>query len=138
MKVYVAASSDELDRARYWMTMLSNIGAGVTSEWAEIIAEVGTANPRDAATERRFKWSANDLASVAESDMVWFLVPKESAGRGAYYETGFARAAGIPVISSGDTKQSIFNAQGKEFATDDEAFAYLHGIIESVNDWLDA
>ncbi len=121
ISVYVACSSRELDRAKHWMAELRAVGIDVTSKWAENIEEVGEANPRGASDADRFKWSRQDLADVASADVLWFLVPEEASGGGAYFEAGYAHAVGCQVFFSGDTKQSIFASMGEEFSRDQDA-----------------
>lgn len=51
--IYVAASSGEIERAKYWMQRLKDAGFTVVSNWPEVIAAAGNvANPRDAADTR--------------------------------------------------------------------------------------
>ena len=138
MKVYVAASSSDLERAKKWMRALREIGVRVTSDWVEIIEDVGLANPRDAGPKARKKWSTHDLSGVDECDVLWFLVPDKANGRGAYFEAGFATALGKHVIYSGDTPQSIFCAQGKEYPYDEEAFASIRTTVENIHEWMDS
>lgn len=129
MKIYLAASSADVERARRWHRQLIDTGMAVTSSWLEIIDQVGDANPREASKWQRFKWADNDLREIAESHALWFLVPTtDKPTRGAWIEFGYARACGpeLLLISSGDTKQSIFCALGEEFETDEQAFERIH------------
>lgn len=162
MIVYVAGSSDEIDRARRWIAALRTDGIHVTSSWPENVAAVGSANPRDAATPDRARWANNCVDELVRAELIWFLAPaptkrrdpcccptmqvpaepdemlyghdpdcpatnepRPNHGRGAYFEAGYAIAGGMHAVVSGDTKQSIFNALAHEFATDDEAFAFI-------------
>ncbi len=127
LRVYVAGSSDEISRARRWMTALYGAGITVTSTWCDVIAATGgVGNPRDATTADRRLWSEVDLAGqVAQSHVLWLLTPTTAPGRGAYCELGYAHALGKRIHSSGDTKQSIFTAIGHEHETDDEAYAAI-------------
>jgi hypothetical protein len=122
MKVYVAAASCDLERAKQWMEELRREGIEVTSDWPEVIEGVGIANPRDASRRDRGRWSAHDLLGVAQADVFWFLVHDIAPARGAYVEMGYALRDGAMVICSGDTKQSIFCARGEEYEDDREAF----------------
>lgn len=124
--VYVSASSAEIDRAELWMGRLSMAGLNVTSTWARVIRDVGSANPRDATREQRKQWSDVDLGEVRACDLLWFLVPAlDKPTRGAWLEVGFADAAGKLLVFSGDTKQSIFCATGDEYEDDIDAFATI-------------
>jgi len=130
MKVYVAASSQDMERARLWMERLGDFGVDVTSNWVNTIQAVGIANPREATNWQRRNWSHEDLVGVDEADMLWFLVPEKANGRGAYFEAGYALGVGKHLVFSGDTRQSIFCGLGKEFMTDDDAF---NSIIDTHN-----
>lgn len=123
--VYVAASSSEMARAKEWINRLRHAGLRVTSTWPEVIASVGSANPRDAADEDRHGWAFQDLTEIDQADLLWFLVPREANGRGAYFESGYARARDKVLILSGDTKQSVFAALGFEYEHDVDAFARI-------------
>ncbi len=126
LRVYVAASSVEIDRAQRWMLALVEAGITVTSTWPTVIAQQsGVANPRDADALDRAAWSLADIDEVRAAECVWFLVPDSASGRGAYFECGVAHALGKPLIASGDTKQSIFLALGRELDSDADAFATI-------------
>lgn len=137
MKIYVAGSSNELERARRWIRELRATGWTITGDWPEVIAAVGDANPRDASEAERWRWSYDDLEAVNRADVVWLLAPAVGTGRGAYCEVGYALACGKHVISSGDTRQSIFLAQTKEYATDEAAFGALREARERLRQWAD-
>jgi hypothetical protein len=127
MSVYVAAASSptEMARAKKWMAALRERGIEVTSAWVENVEAVGNPNPADAPKKDRARWAVEDLAQVRVSRIFWFLVPESAPGRGAYVEMGAALSAGIPTFASGSTAQSIFNAIGREYATDEEAFEQI-------------
>lgn len=121
-KIYVAASSKEIDRAEGWMRRLTEVGFIVTSSWVDVIRRVGEANPRDATEAQCKEWAEVDADEVSESDVLWQLLPVEASGRGSYFEAGLAFGEGIAIVCSGDVKQSIFCALHDCFATDQEAF----------------
>lgn len=125
MRIYVAASSDELARAVRWSKKLRSCLHVVVSTWPNVIAEVGASNPPDADRTSRREWALADLAELRTSDLVWILAPIQSHGRGAYWEAATAVSLGIPVVSSGPTQQSIFMALTEEFTTDEEVFELL-------------
>ena len=133
LHVYVAGSSDEMDRAVRWMTALTDAGIVVTSTWAANIAAVGAANPRDASVEDRASWSRTCRSQIDDCHVLWLLVPAVGHGRGAYLELGHALAIGRYTYSSGDTKQSIFASLTVEHTADDDAFA----AIVKLSTWLD-
>jgi hypothetical protein len=134
-KVYIAAASttEEIARVKKWSEIAIRDGLITPIQtWPEEIAKVGSANPRDASKEDRLKWGNQDLAEAAASDLVWFLVPVTNApGRGGYYESGYKTALRHQVVYSGDTKQSVFCAQGMEFPSDELAYAYICDLARS-------
>lgn len=130
--VYVAASSEEIDRATMAMAALRDRGVVVTSTWPDVIAsQSGVSNPRDADRLDRMRWSVTDLQQVGAAGILWLLSPSNGTGRGAYAELGFAYGCPLggehprAIVVSGDTKQSIFSALGYEFKTDAEAFEFV-------------
>lgn len=131
MKLYLAASSADIDRARRWRDQLVAAGITVTSTWIENISQVGDANPRGAARSKRSEWSVDDLIQVDNSDTLWLLAPPaDKPTRGAWLEFGYAVAKRLAVVSSGDTKQSIFTALGMEFADDHSAFVAIKSLAD--------
>ncbi len=131
--VYVAASSDEQNRARAAVEQLQRAGIHCTSNWIENIAQRsgGIANPRgggDTDLVRQLASSGNKKA-IREADILWFLVPESAPGRGGYYEAGYADALDKPIVFSGDTQQSVFCAQGAEFAEDLDAFEHIKKLV---------
>lgn len=127
MRIYIAASSDNADRAVEVATELGSKGCTITSTWWTDIAERGQgANPRDADDQQRANWSAKDLSQVADSDALLLLVPNDTASsHGAFLEYGYALGLGKIVAVSGDTLRSIFCALAEEFDTDGEAIDWL-------------
>jgi nucleoside 2-deoxyribosyltransferase len=129
MKVYLSGSSvpSEIERVTRWHNRLTKAGIHVVSTWPAVIAASGNVgNPRAASNEQRRTWSRVDLNEVRLADALWFLVPETGTPtRGAWLEFGVAHELGKPVISSGDTRQSIFTALGDEFETDEDAFEAL-------------
>lgn len=127
MKIYIAAASLEIARAERACIDLIHNGLEVTSTWMNQIRQVGSANPRDATDWQRASWAVQCLREVAASDVLWFLVPPaDTATAGGWAE--LATAYVLPfasIVSSGDTKRSIFCALGAEFATDAAALFYL-------------
>lgn len=89
MRVYVAASSAELSRAKEAMRQLRAAGHQVTQDWVAEIEAVGAANPTGAAKSKRVKWSASCLYGVEQADAIWLLMP-ETEGFGAAVELGYA------------------------------------------------
>lgn len=127
-KIYLAGSSLEMLRAKRWKAALIEAGFEVVSTWIESIEEVGQANPRHATYKERFARSTTDLAELRSARWAWFLVPSiHKPTKGMWVELGVAYEFrdSIRLVSSGDTRQSIFCALTNEFQTDEEAFIFL-------------
>ncbi len=120
-KVYVAASSLQMDRARDVMAQLRAAGHEVVHDWCSIIEARGVANPSDSTQDERWDWAIDDLQGVKRADVLWLLVPAEE-GAGAFVELGYALALGKPVIASGAYLRSIFTAMAACYDRDDIAF----------------
>lgn len=134
LRVYVAASALEIDRAKRAMAALRAAGVEVTSTWVQSIEAVGVSNPRDASVEQRMGWAATCFDEIRRAHLVWLLAPAKNAPtRGAWAEFGFAHASGKGIVSSGDTKQSIFTALWEEHETDEAA---LRSILEEQDRYL--
>lgn len=126
MKIYIAASSTDLERVDRCASLAHAAGLLVVSTWPVTVRKVGNANPRDAVRSDRIRWSMDDLAELQLADIVWLLVPPaDKPTRGAWIEIGYAIHAGKGLVCSGDTRQSIFTSLGAEFDTDDAALAFL-------------
>jgi len=132
LKVYLAGSTQDIERAKRWRDALVSAGVEVVSTWIEVVEKVGSGNPQDATKVQRADWSTTDLAEVASADVLWLLVPPaDKAARGAWLEFGYAVERRITLISSGDTRQSIFTAMGIELETDEDAFYLITGSTRS-------
>lgn len=121
--VYIAASSapSEVERAKQCGARLTAAGVNVVSTWTAAV-DVHGGNPRDAAVGQRRHWAARDLLELGRADALWLLCPPtEAPTRGAWVELGAAYMRAMLVVSSGDTRQSIFTALTEEFATDEDA-----------------
>jgi len=126
--VYVAATSagNEAERVAAVVSALRAHGFTITCTWANTIAEVGEANPRDAIELDRRHWATQCLNEIDAADAVLVLVPSlPTTTRGAWTEAGYAYSEKKHLLFAGDTKQSVFCALGLEFATDDAAVAHL-------------
>lgn len=132
MKVYIAASSDEIDRAEFWHDTLRARSIRVVSTWPVSVRTVGQANPRRAAKESRAMWSRACLAEASSCDLLWMLVPAKGHGRGAYAEFGAASALGKQLVVSGDYLQSVFTAQAAEFEDDFVAAEHIMSLAALV------
>jgi nucleoside 2-deoxyribosyltransferase len=120
--IYVAASSQEIDRAEHWMIRLQEEGVRVTSTWIQSIRKVGVANPADATREQRAVWARQDAAEVAAADGLWLLMPTKPTS-GAWWEFGYAYGLGKRIwISGPDQPRSIFTGLAdRSFEKDPDA-----------------
>lgn len=116
LRVYVAASSNELARAKWAIKELRELGHVVTHDWPAEVESVGSANPPDARETDRVIWADGDLVGIEEADVFWLLMP-EAEGFGAGVELGYALAMGHfvggpspRVVCSGPVARSIFTA----------------------------
>ena len=111
LRVYVAGSSREMDRARAAMDYVRELGGVITFDWVAEIERVGSAN--DGLTdEQRRSSAAADLEGVEACDVFWLLAP-ETPSTGAWVELGIALGLreSIRIIVSGPgSKRSIFSA----------------------------
>ena len=142
MKIYVAAASSEIDRAKRAMAALRAEGIEVTSTWPEVIEREngGVANQMHEPRDRRAAWAKTDLDQVYASDVFWLLLPERKPTAGAHTEFGFALMlasmrhegfmAKIPgvtplrIICSG-VETSIFTALAEHFESDHNALSVL-------------
>ncbi len=120
-RVYVAASSKELGRAKAAMALLREYGHEVTHDWVAEVEEVGSANPEHATVADKCRWAKADLDGVRAADLIWLLMP-DQGGLGAYWEAGYAQALGKGLIVSGKHRRSIFTVYAGCFDSDLEAF----------------
>ena len=134
MRLYLAASSAELDRARLWRDRCVSAGIEVVSTWIESVLRVGASNPRDASRDQRTVWARtclDEIERLRREDAFWLLWPTVKTETGALIELGYMLGAWCQpgpwhhILISGDTKRSIFCALGREYATDEEAFAAI-------------
>lgn len=122
MKIYVAGSSRELDRARAAIAACRARGWQVTGDWPAEIDRAGRANRGLSLAERRGA-AVSCLHGVRQADALWLLVPGEDVpSAGCWVELGVALEAGprIAIVASGDTERSVFCA-GTIETTDDQA-----------------
>lgn len=135
MKVYVAGSSRELDRARAAIAACRARGWHVTGDWpAEIARAGGRANRGLSPAERRGA-AVSCLHGVRQADAFWLLVPGEdSPSAGCWVELGVALEAGpgIAIVASGDTGRSVFCAGTVEVPDDQAALEALAHVARDV------
>jgi hypothetical protein len=128
VRLYVAASSTELDRAEAFMTAARLLGFEITFDWVSKIREVGAANPADAPLALQAQWSARDLAAIAVCEVFVLLAPLDrSPARGAFVELGSAVTLAKPsIVVRSPLCHSICQALASAQAgTDAEALAIL-------------
>lgn len=121
VRVYIGASSSQIDRVRAAEVLLRARLPEVVfaSTWPDEVALVGDPNPRDATDAARATMAYGCLDRVDASDVMWFLVPPiDIVTRGAWCELDRAYTRRIPVVASGDTKQSVFCALALETPDD--------------------
>jgi nucleoside 2-deoxyribosyltransferase len=121
MRVYIAASSKELGRAKAVKALLEDYGHQVTHDWMAEVEKVGSANPEGASQQDLARWASEDLAGVDNADFFWLLMP-EDGGLGAFWEAGYAQARGKVLIVSGRHSRSIFTIFAHRYDSDVEAF----------------
>jgi nucleoside 2-deoxyribosyltransferase len=109
VRVYVAGSSEQLDRVEAAMSALEERGHSIAHDWVTPVRTVGEANPPYGSLYARLKWARDDLAGVDSAQVLWVLMPSKE-GFGAGVELGYAIARGIPIVCSGSCSKSIFTA----------------------------
>jgi len=129
--IYVAASSQEMDRAVKWMNALRAAAIGVTCSWPEAIGAVGAANPTGDPLARA-GYAVGDLIQIERAPLFWLLMPYGAHSFGAAFELGYAVSlaqrsleqaeAGRAIYVSGKFERSIFPAIVREYNTDEDAF----------------
>lgn len=124
LKVYVAGSSDELDRAENMIMRLRAHDIAITKNWTVDVRMAGHGNPPEATDKQRRSWAVEDLNAVERADVLWLLTPLKSSA-GAWVEFGCAYRSGVELIAS-PRPRSIFSAlAGHCFHDDEKAFEYL-------------
>lgn len=127
MKIYVAASSAELDRAAAVRDKILARGHTITEDWiSKIFEHLKTGRAVNVLTPKERRAAADaDYVGVASADRVVLLVPRRPlVTKGAWWEGGVADALNIPVIAAGDPQDRasmIFLSRVHEVDTDDEA-----------------
>ena len=89
MKVYVAASSQEMPRAKAVITAIREAGHEITHDWVAVIEQVGSANPEHATVEDQRKWSKEDLDGAFNAEALVLLSPNKGTAQGAFTEFGY-------------------------------------------------
>ena len=88
MKLYIAGSSKELDRAAAWIERAKLAGLTITFDWTVPIREKGSGNALPFLEKRGY--AAVDMRAIREADIFWFLAPIDHITFGGVWEFGFA------------------------------------------------
>lgn len=142
--IYVAASSEEIERAEKWSHALRGEGISVTSVWPETIRRVQreramkstneASNPAAATVADRRKWSMENVTQILASELFWLLVPTPpNLSQGAYWEHSLAwRERKLTIASGGgDNQRFVFTALSQILCDDDEqAFDLIRHIYK--------
>jgi hypothetical protein len=117
-RVYVAASSREVQRAVAVIAMCRAEGLEVAHDWTtDVIAYAGTI-PDDAARKRI---AEADMAGVMRARALILLVPVDGTSGGGY-EAGVAAAFGRFIVCAGPHRRRfLFGVRHHEVDTDIEA-----------------
>jgi hypothetical protein len=126
VRIYVAASSAERDRARRAIAAVcATPGLELTHDWLTEIEATGvTDRELDRAGQRAA--ALTDLHAIRRAQVLWLLAPA-APSQGAGVEWGWALASAVlPIVSGPAASNSIFSSlAGLEFATDELALDYL-------------
>ncbi len=100
MRLYVASSLTNLDRAAKIMQSFRDLGVIITHDW--------TQHGKMTAPQRMAEISHKELSGVITADCVLMVWP---AGRGSHFEFGAAVASRIPVVvlAEGDHEFTAFH-----------------------------
>jgi len=132
MKLYIAGSSQELDRAALWIARAKEAGIEITLDWTIPIREKGSGNTLPFVEKQHYACADRD--AIRSADAFWFLVPARMSF-GATWEFGFAYgywctndlAQPDPIVLSGPKAgDHIFSTLAHVlFQRDEDAFEHL-------------
>jgi hypothetical protein len=141
VRVYIAASSRELERVRWAQRALASVGAILTYDWVPYIDRAiasGIPETRMPTSARR-EQAIRDTEGVRSCDLLWWLAPTEPT-RGAWFELGIAceRASRPIIIVSGTEEQrlqSLFThtPEVSHHTTDNAAVALIAAAVRMRN-----
>jgi nucleoside 2-deoxyribosyltransferase len=121
-RIYIAASSSELDRVKRARGVLQRLGFDVRADWVEQVEQHGgDGNPREAPRDELRAMAESDVAAVRDCDAVLWLLPRDHKSEGAAFEVGAAYACGVPIFVAGDYRRTIFSALAYRSALSDVA-----------------
>lgn len=146
MNIYVAASSQELERAGAVMNLIKAYpGLHLTHDWVSTINQVRNVEQiadGDLGERERFLHAKNDLAAIHQalvrddSGLFWLLTPQKHTS-GAWVEFGYALARAQTMRALGGTQNVICSGPGHEhyifcsmasekcFETDSDAWRWV-------------
>lgn len=129
MRIYVAASSAEVERVRWAMDAVRALGCEVY-DW-----RVGHRPTEDLTREERRAAAYADLAEIRRPTVLWCLAP--SGRSDARVELGYALAMTVmgerphEVIVSGQLRsRGIFASLAREYDSDAEALAEIAALAD--------
>jgi hypothetical protein len=117
VRVYIAASSTELELAEWYMLEVRKLGHEITYDWTRNIRAVGLANPTDWDLARRFTVAERNAEGIQAAACFWAILPMH-ASLGVSWELGYASALhwrmGEPnlILISGDWRSTVFSGHG--------------------------
>jgi nucleoside 2-deoxyribosyltransferase len=103
MKIYVAASSREIPRARAVMADLRAAGYVITHDWVPGVEDAMSRGITEAKADDTHAFAAAfaDLRGVADAEALVFLAPTDTS-KMAWAEFGYALALNIPCVVAHD------------------------------------
>jgi hypothetical protein len=125
--IYIAASSEELERAGRAFAAARAVGFEIAHDWIADVEREGSSNdvPEDVA----IRCADADLRAAIAAQHFWALSTNDYSSRGQHVEIGgrLATAGRTSIVLSGPPVPCIFLAGVLRFNTDNEALAYLRG-----------
>ena len=125
LKVYVAGSSAEVERAERVIASLRAMGHVVTFDWTRSVREYRSQGYRDADLDddRCAMIASEDLDAVRRADALLFLSPEEPT-TGAWVELGCAlNLANMAILVSGKTARNFLFTRLADYIFDDDEAA---------------
>lgn len=127
MKIYVAAASKELERAKNVMCKLRGFGHTITHDWTVEVEKYKNEIPSD---DILTQCAENDYQGVFSATALVLLSPEiQNITIGAWTELGVALALHKTIFISGNADKCIFSYMGDvhKFDNDEELLFELQG-----------
>jgi len=120
VRIYVAASSREVNRVRAAYAAVAASGWTLTHDWlTPLLANLDRGvRDTDLSRDDMVRYACADLDAIARADVLWVLAPRELT-KGAWFETGYAYGIGVPIVVSGGCP-SLFLSLADHVLDDDE------------------